>query len=202
MGKKKRYYSDNGKSEKEYSFEGSQEDLDEYIRVSRPSVLVVIFSLLIALIALIVWGFIGTLPVTETVIGLVINEKYYMEDENGNPVDPDEVEDGQTIVLCFVDASRFNGNAISEFGEEAVLKMSDQMTYKGKIDTRGVVPVSMEEAKDLLFGNDWVAEQCVKQNYNWPLIILPTEDISQYELTLAEVTLVTEQLAPISFLVK
>ena len=58
----------------------------------------------------------------------------------------------------------------------------------------------MEEAKKVLFGNDWVTEQCVKQNYNWCLVIRPSEDLSQYVFTLAEVTLLTDEVAPISFL--
>ena len=110
------------------------------------------------------------------------------------------MKEGDILVFCFVDASRYNDQAIKEYGEDATLRMPDQKTYKGKIDMWSKAPISMEEAKKVLFGNDWVTEQCVKQNYNWCLVIRPSEDLSQYVFTLAEVTLLTDEVAPISFL--
>ena len=182
--------------------EASQEDLSEYIHACRPGVLAVIIALLVLLAAVIIWGFVGTLPVTETVTGLVVDRDVYVEKYPETESVLPEAEDGQMLVLCFVDASRFNGQAIKAFGDEAVLKMPDQTTYKGRIETRYMVPMSMEEAKGLLFDNEWVKEQCVKQNYNWMLIVSPTQDLSQYAFTLAEVTLLTEEVPPIRFLMK
>lgn len=177
-----------------------QEDLGEYIRVTSPGVLVVIVSLLVMLAAVMIWGAVGTLPVTETVTGLVVDAsqyaKFYPDMVDNLPA----VKDGDILVFCFVDASRYNGQAIREFGEDAVFRMPDQKTYKGKIDMWYKAPISMEEAKKVLFENDWVKEQCVTQNYNWWLVIHPTEDLSQYAFTLAEVTLLTDEVAPISFL--
>ena len=177
-----------------------QEDLGEYIRVTSPGVLVVIVSLLVMLAAVMIWGAVGTLPVTETVTGLVVDAsqyaKFYPDMVDNLPA----VKNGDILVFCFVDASRYNGQAIREFGEDAVFRMPDQKTYKGKIDMWYKAPISMEEAKKVLFENDWVKEQCVTQNYNWWLVIRPTEDLSQYAFTLAEVTLLTDEVAPISFL--
>lgn len=182
--------------------EASQEDLSEYIHACRPSVLAVIIALLVLLTAVIIWGFVGTLPVTETVTGLVVDRDDYLKEYPERESMLPEAENGRGLILCFVDASRFNGEAIKEFGDEVVLKMPDQTTYKGRIETRYMVPMSMEEAKALLFDNEWVREQCVKQNYNWMLIISPTQDLSQYAFTLAEVTLLTEEVPPIRFLMK
>ena len=87
MGKKyKNYNRDMDPSKKQESFEGTQEDLDEYIRVSRPSVVVVIISLLLVLVAVLVWGFIGKIPVNETVTGIVIDNTLYEQ------LYPEEVE--------------------------------------------------------------------------------------------------------------
>jgi hypothetical protein len=181
----------------------SREDLNEYIHAARPGLVVVIIALLVLSTAVIVWGFTGTLPVTETVTGLVIDKDSYLEHYHGEDADRIlKAEDSRNMILCFVDASRFNGQAIKEFGDEAVIKMADQNVLKGKINTRYRVPISMEEAADILLGNEWVLEQCVKQNYNWLLLIEPNDEIPQYAFTLAEVTLLTEEVKPIRFLLK
>jgi hypothetical protein len=181
--------------------EGEQEGLNEYIRVTGPGTLAVILSLLILLVSMIVWGFVGTLPVTETVTGLVIDTGAY---DKINQTLADQLLEGEEgiLVLCFVDASRYNGQALKEFGDEVGLKMPDQTTFSGTIETWYQAPVSMEEAKELLFGNGWLLEKCVSQDYNWLLVIRPKEDLSKYTFTLAEVTILTEEVAPIRFLMK
>ncbi|MER2056453.1 MAG: hypothetical protein ABTB30_14310, partial [Clostridia bacterium] len=206
---------------------------------------------------LIVWGFVGSLPVTETVTGLVVDTSAYYEmdpyakdlqnrkvvqmtgsedskeaDSEGSHERQSELvgestqeansesthelqtetaadtvlasdgENGEILVFCFVDASKYSGEAIRELGDEVTLKMPDQSTYTGTIEIRGLAPISMEEAKKLLFNNGWVVDQCVTQNYNWWLIIRPTQDISKYAFTLAEVTLLTDEVEPIQFLMK
>ena len=180
---------------------GGQEELSEYIRVTSPGVFVAIVSLLVLLVSTIVWGFVGTLPVTETVTGLVIDTARYGE---LNPEEAKLIPDQEegTLVLCFVDTSRYNGQAIREFGDRARLKMPDQNVFSGTIETRYQAPISMEKAKHILFDNEWVLEKCVSQDYNWFLVIRPDEDLSRYAFTLAEVTLLTEEVAPIRFLMR
>ncbi len=203
MGKKHRqndWAGEEGRSRNMVNPEGAGEDLREYIHTAGPGVLVVIAALLILLTAVIVWGFVGTLPVTETVTGIVVDMSRYAE------MNPDEnlpsADAGNIQVLCFLDASRFNGQDIKEFGDNVVLKMADQTTGKGTIVSCSEAPLSMEEAKKLLFNNDWVLEKCVSDNYNWLLAILPEEDMSQYAFTLAEVTILTEEVPPIHFLMR
>ena len=183
--------------------EEALEELDEYIRVTSPGTFAVILSLLILLVAAIVWGLVGTLPVMETVTGLVVDTSLYDE----YPVmikgeTPVNEEDGEILVLCFVDASRYNGQAISEFGDHASLMMPDQNQFTGTIEECLRIPISREEAKILLFDDDWVTDECVSQDYNWLLKIRPDEDLSKYTFTLAEVTILTEEVAPIRFLMR
>ena len=215
MGKKhkgKAWSDGDENSRNKGRFEASQEDLSEYIHASRPGVIVVILSMLLLLTAVIVWGFVGTLPVTETVTGLAVDaaayEKRGLIDTEQEPADPAEAQlfdmihdkEGKVMVICFVDASRFNGQAIKEFGDKAVLKMPDQHRVEGTIETRYMVPISAEIAKAILFDNGWVAKKCIKQDYNWMLIIRPDEDLTRYAFTLSEVTLLTEEVHPIQFL--
>ena len=203
MGKKNkgngRYSGEDGFRDRRQT-EVSEEELSEYIHAMKPGLAAVIISLLVLLVAVIVWGFAGTLPVTETVLGLTVDSSVYDLDEKTKK-EMFSDEEG-LFVVCFVDASRFNGQAIREFGDEAVLKMPDQRTFKGKIESRIMVPISREEAKTILFDNEWVLNQCVKQNYNWMLTIRPDEDLGQYAFTLSEVTLLTEEVPPIRFLMK
>ena len=203
MGKKNkgngRYSGEDGFRDRRQT-EVSEEELSEYIHAMKPGLAAVIVSLLVLLVAVIVWGFAGTLPVTETVLGLTVDSSDYDLDEKTKKKMFSD-EEG-LLVVCFADASRFNGQAIREFGDEAVLKMPDQRTFKGKIESRIMVPISREEAKTILFDNEWVLNQCVKQNYNWMLTIRPDEDLGQYAFTLSEVTLLTEEVPPIRFLMK
>ena len=189
-------------SRNQRQYAAAQEDLHEYIRVCRPGIVIVVIALLVLFTAVIVWGVVGTLPVTETVTGLVVDRDRYLEAAPETAGTLLEDLDDKTLVLCFVDASRYNGQAIKEFGEGAVLKMADQSTYTGEIEVRYMIPMSMEQAGKLLLDNEWVIDRCVRQDYNWMLIIHPDEDLSQYAFTLTEVTLLTEEVAPIRFLMK
>ena len=178
------------------------EGLDEYIRVGKPGTLIILTAMLIVLAAVIIWGLIGKLPVKETIKGLVVNTEKASE-LYGGKVFPDFVKEtytGKTYIYCFIDASRFNVMQVDAFGKEAVLEMPDHGRFTGRIIAFPGVPLSTLRCQEILFGNEWVTERCVKTDYSWFLLIEPDEDISKYEFMLADVTIVTEQVAPITFL--
>ena len=52
----------------------SREGLDDYVRISSPGIVITIFALVLVTAAVIVWGLIGKLPVTETVTGVVLDQ--------------------------------------------------------------------------------------------------------------------------------
>lgn len=182
------------------------ENLDEYIRVSRPGTKIVLAALLIVLAAVIVWGLIGKLPVTETVKGLVVNQEMAEElysaedDEKKLDVYTKEYPVSDYRIYCFVDASRYNMTQVRNFVEKAVIEMPDQHRLTGKIVSSIGVPLSKQACEEILFGNEWVTERSVQSDYSWWLIIEPDEDVRDYAFMLSEVTIVTEEVAPISFL--
>lgn len=183
----------------------AEEELNEYIHVTSPGTFVVIVSLVVLFVALMIWGFIGTLPVTETVTGLVVDTAQYrqlIKDDTGYLAELLPDWEDEIVILCFVDASRYNWQAIQEFGDQASLQMPDHTTHSGTVETKLLAPVSMDEARKILFNNEWVLEKCVTQDYNWLLAIRPDEDLTQYTFTLAEVTLLVEEVPPIRFLMK
>ena len=114
-------------------------------------------------------------------------------------------EDGNEniLVLCFLDASRFNLDTVQKVGGQAVVETPDHRTFTGRIAKIGnTTPLSRMQAKELLFQNEWPADNCIPGEYSWPVIVKPDEDASAYEFTLAKVTFVTDEIAPIRLLMR
>ncbi|MBQ7487223.1 MAG: hypothetical protein IJT77_07000 [Clostridia bacterium] len=188
----------------------SRDGLDDYIRVSSPGVTITIFAMVLVVAAIIVWGMIGKLPVTATVTGVVLDPYKDYTSTIGMKYE-DQIEaaitEGNTndniLVVCFLDASRFNLEAVEKVGEKVTLEMPDHSKYTGRIEAKAnQVPINRAQAHETLFNNDWLTENCIESEYSWPVIIKPNEDLADYEFTLAQVTFITEEVAPISFLVR
>lgn len=190
----------------------AKDGLDDYIRISSPGILATIAAMVLVVTALIVWGLTGRLPVTETVTGVVADAtKDYASGMNYmKKINVSESKEGKNeniYVLCFLDASRFNLDTVRKIGEKTndsvVLEMPDHTKFTGKIVMKqDSVPVNRAQAYEILFANDWLADTCIKGEYSWPVLIRPDEDLSAYEFTLANVTIVTDEIAPFQLLVR
>lgn len=194
----------------------SSESLDEYIRVGKPGIYVVLGAMLLVLAAVIIWGLIGKLPVTETVKALAVDtemvKKYYQNgDMKHSPnieaylrmlAKEDILNNSDQLMFCFIDASRYIYADVEKFAKQTSMKMADQKNYTGEIAVRVGVPLSREECKEILFENEWVLGKCVTADYSWPLLITPDTDISDYELMMSDMTIITDEVAPISFLTR
>ena len=189
----------------------SREGLDDYVRISSPGIVITIFALLLVTAAVIVWGLIGKLPVTETVTGVVLDQfKEYdssigMEytDQVKNAENTEDIMNEDIRVICFLDASKFNLDAVQKVGDKVTLVMPDHSQHSGTIEAKAKqVPINRAQAYESLFYNDWLTENCIRSEYSWPVIVEPDDDLSNYEFTLAQVTFVTEEVAPIRFLVR
>ncbi len=178
--------------------------LDDYLRAGSPGVLITVCALLLVVAALLIWGFVGTLPVTETVTGFVGDpEKTYSQEEKSEqPILDRKAKNGDMIVVCFLDASRYNMKSIEKISQTATIEMPDQNKFSCKILGFSDVPVSREEAKKFLPDSDWLAERCIAQEYSWVFALEPEEDISLYEYMLAQVTFQVDNVPPIRFLVR
>ena len=188
----------------------SRNGLDDYIRISSPGVIITTFAMALVVVAVIVWGVTGRLPVKETVTGVVLDPNEEYTDTVGmNYID--QLEYAQTEsntnedlrVICFLDASRFNLDAVEKVGEKVVLEMPDHSKFTGTIEAKAKpVPISRAQAYETLFYNDWLTENCIRSEYSWLVIIKPDKDLAAYEFTLANVTFVTDEVVPISFLLR
>lgn len=186
----------------------SAESLDEYIRVSKPGTKIVLVALFVVLAGVISWGLIGKLPVTETVKGLVVDQSmakaYYTNKEasKGSHASYVKTGDGKDVLYCFINASVYNLTQVRNFIKEVSIELPDHKRITGKITMQPLAPLTPPECREILFDNDWVTERCVTSDYSWQLIIEPDVDVTDYEFILADVTIVTEEIAPISFIVR
>lgn len=153
----------------------SPEQLNDYIKVSNPSVWLVLAALFVLLAAVFVWGFTGSLPTTVAAQGVV---------SDGN-------------VLCYIgmkDADKVNA------GQKALLKLSGDQQYTGQVSGIGDIPMSAAEITSEL-NSDYLAQQLVQGEFAVKVTISPDNtDIPAG--TLLNVSVVTDSVRPIDFLLK
>lgn len=176
----------------------STNELDDYIHIASPGILMAVIAMLIVVGAIIVWGFTGTLPVKETVTGVTLDLANDFADPKNNDADVDNKSN--IYILCFLDANLFTPEKFSKIESNVVLEMPDHSVFTGTIEQITVSPLSREQAGTYFHEFDWFEEKCVSQDYSWGVKIRPDEDMSDYVYTLTDVTFVTDQVRPIHFL--
>ena len=179
----------------------SGDGLDDYIRVSSPGLLIIVGALSLVLVATVIWGFAGKIPVTATVTGCVVDtERFAAELAQGDDANHEPLEG--SWVVCFVDSSKYSAEQLMQFSDDVTIAMPDRTTFKGKIEIVSPYPLSRDEARNFLRDGEWVAEQCVNSNYSWGILVHVHEDISGHLFTTPEVTIITDEVPPIRFLAR
>ena len=178
------------KNERIKSLAPSAEKLDNYIRVGSTGGLLVIAGLAIIAVAVIIWGFTGSIPVTMTQPGVVI-----------------EQENGSHTCLCFIDINENTG--VLPAGGAVMVRMADGNSFSGKVAGMSNLPLSIEEIHEQYSGagnegfSDWVFENLLRDSrYCYTLQVTTDEDISAYWHQIADVTIVLREVRPISYLFK
>ena len=185
----------------------SPEELDAYIRVVRPGMLILVIALALVLVALIVWGYTGTLPVTKSVSGVMTSIENRMENsythydrdslaaEKGMPADQLQRYDA----YFFLNAYEFSGDDL--LGKEIIVSRPGKNAVRGIVATVEPVPYTREEILSE-FGSQWVVDNCVESDYSW--VVAGRLDSDEYDESwaLVDVTIVTENVHPISFLMQ
>ena len=80
--------------------------------------------------------------------------------------------------------------------------MPDRTTFKGKIEYVTPYPLNRDEVRQYLRNSDWVVEQCVNSDYGWGIAVHVYDDISDHMFTTPQVTMITDEVPPISFLAR
>ena len=110
----------------------SPEKTDEYIRVSTPKAWILVISLSLVVTGVIVWGFIGSIPKTVSVSGVMVQEY-----------------DGDVLCLLPVDVA---GQYL--LGHESHITLPDGSGIKGTVDFISKDPLSYEEVGKMT-SSDW-----------------------------------------------
>lgn len=151
----------------------SPEQLDAYIKASRPGVWVVLLALTVFMVTAIVFGITGTLPETLEVKGCT--------GEGGQircfiPSDADYL----CLEGCAVNGTLPNGTIVTGYVES----VSDQ-------------PYSRAELRESLH-SDWIAENLLSDMYSYELVIRTTEQLETEKM--ASIVITVDEVKPITFL--
>ncbi len=155
----------------------SPEKLNDYIKVSNPSIWLVMLALFALVVGVCVWGATGTLPKTMTVKGVITDER---------------------TVTCYIGTSNISSDIIG-CKSKIVPPQEIQTDISGTVTEISQNPYSAEEIASLL-GSDWMINNLVQDNYVYIVTIKLDEDSSIPDNTLADVTLITSEVKPIDFI--
>ena len=185
----------------------SPEELDAYIRVVKPGTLLLVIAMVLVLAALIIWGNIGTLPVTKKVSGVMTtienrmnnSYEYYHRDyfEAEHELSPEELQ--RYDAYFFLDAYEFSGEEL--MGKEIIVSRPGKPAVKGIVTLVEKEPYDRDEIR-AEFDVEWIVNTCVESEYSW--VVAGTLDNNTYDdnWSLVDVTIITDNLHPISFLLR
>lgn len=185
----------------------SPEELDAYIRIVKPGTLLLVIALVLVLVALIVWGNIGTLPVTKNVSGVMTtiekrmdnSYEYYHRDyfQAERELPPEELQ--RYDAYFFLDAYEYSGEEL--MGKEIIVSRPGKQSVKGTVTLVEKEPYDRDEIR-AEFDAEWIVNTCVESEYSW--VVAGTLDNNTYDdnWSLVDVTIITDNIHPISFLLR
>ena len=158
----------------------SPEQLNDYIRVSTPSVWLILGAFFILAASVIVWGVTGTLPQTMSINGVVKNDN---------------------TVVCYIGTDKLESDI---YGCKAKITPSNVGTAKkpvtGTVVNISKKPYSAEKIKKAL-NSDWIESNIVSSKYAYAVTIHMDNGSTQLPSnTIAEILLITAELKPINFI--
>ena len=167
------------------------EKYDDYLRITGRKTYIFIAALTLVLVSVIIWGLTGTVPVVETFDGVIAGPDQQIVEE--------EFSETEYSAVFFCDASRFRGKTL--VGKSATITLADGRTVKGEVVSCSDVPFSRKEA-DQYVTNDWVAAKLIEDEYVYMLFVCADEDLSEDILTVVKISVTTDEVSPITFLMR
>ena len=189
-------------SEKKNSDKKSNDRIDEYLRVGSPGVFILIGALILVMIAFIVWGLTGKLPVTKTAKGFV----WTLSEEELETLSEEDRkmygEDGEkTMVFVLYDSSQYTFKQFNE--KTAVIKTADGYTFECKDMVMTDIPLSRAEIEPLISDkSDWLVERIVEGDYNYVAIYYADKELREHMYETVDVSVIVEEIPPIKFLLR
>ena len=151
----------------------SPEQLNDYLKVSNPSIWMVLIALFVVVAAVLAWSITGSMPTTVQTKGVMMGES----------------------VLCYVDPE--DADTINA-GQKVRMETKNQDALNGTIVSVGTVPLSSAEITSEL-KSDYLAQKLTGGEYAVKITISP-EDQAMTDGTLLNLSIVTETKRPIDFL--
>jgi hypothetical protein len=153
----------------------SPDQLNDYIKVSNPSIWLALAALFLLLASVLVWGFTGRLEASVRSEGVVINGS----------------------VLCYVGTDDAKKVSI---GQKAALLASGGLKLKGQVSGVGNIPLSAEEITGKL-GSDYLTRNFTQGEFAVEIAIKP-DNADLQGGTLLNIDIVTDEVRPANFLVR
>jgi hypothetical protein len=151
----------------------SPEQLNEYIKVSTPSIWIVLVSLFVLLAAVFAWGYLGSLPTTINAPGVVL--------------------DGQ--IICYLHPE----DALEvKAGQTAIIYSREDLKLNGEVAAVGDLPLSATEIAAEL-NSDYLAQRLIDDSFAVKITIL-LADPALADHALLDVRIITDSVKPIDFL--
>ncbi len=188
----------------------SPEELDAYIRVVRPGTALLIGAFTLIVVALVVWGVTGSLPVTVGAKGVLGTDYARMAaraeaedmmdnllESTANLTDEELEVLGKQYVYCFLDAYQYNRADLE--GKKASVAYPGKQPVQGKIAWVESLPVTKETITKE-FRTSFIADTCATSDYSWVVAVETDEAFDSEIYSLMDVTIEIGQVKPISML--
>ncbi len=148
----------------------SPEQLNDYIKVSNPSIWLILISICILLISFLVWCFAGNIPTTIDNNAAIINNQIicYLDSDDASKVRP-----GMNV-------STSNG-------------------LNGVVESIDNIPLSSNEVSSQI-KSDYIFQYLCKSEWNIKVTISISDNNSTINNELIEISIITDTVKPISFL--
>lgn len=165
----------------------SPDDLDKYVRVTNPSVWVILAACIALLAGLLVWGVFGAVTTSVSTTGTVVTLD---ESKVSSAMGIDSQLPDKKVAVCFLSAEDV---ANVDVGEEA-----DVGGQTMKVSWVSPIPASPDEW-DGLIGSDYLVKALFQGDWAYPVSF--EGDVSKLEEGVPiKVTITTERIAPISLI--
>ncbi len=154
----------------------SPDQLNDYIKVSNPSIWMVLTALFIILGAVFVWGITGSLPTSISISGVA--------------------QDGEAV--CYLDTESAGG---VRTGQKVTIKIpGDDTSYLGVVKEVGTMPMSPSEISAEL-NSDYLSHVLSGEGFAVKVVV---ESLKVYiaDGTLLNLRIVTDEVRPIDFLLE
>ena len=173
----------------------SPEKINEYVRTAAPSTWIGIAALILIIVALFVWGFVGTLPVHCLMEGFGVSST-----TSGNVKEKDRKV---STVICMVDPAKAAARDLNNKNASVVFRSGQRVS--GKAFLLDPFPMSQAAIKEKLVSLNLGVEWIISQMEQYPFMFLVEVQLERemdftYHGELAEVSVITSEVRPIRFL--